>query len=213
MSLFYIAVLIERTFTVSCEYVVGGKLISLNIHNKTGNVFAWNGVYDRSWFSSASNLNNYVHALAFDPTRRILIAGGEFDVAYVDYLSGTVTYKRGLAVSEIPGTAWRSLDGLSVGPVCDEKNCQLSPAVYSLAIHSDSSQLTLYVGGYFQISVTIQGGDPTTSTQRLVTGNVAKCIFNGRGWSWNLDTVSPGTDGPVMVPCQPVLECYLGTTR
>ncbi len=102
LSLCFLASLIKRTFIVS-EYVVGGRLVTLSIHNKTGNVFAWDGLYEKSWFPPVSNLNNYVHALAFDPMRRFLIAGGEFDLPYGDYLSGTVTYLRGLAVMEIRG--------------------------------------------------------------------------------------------------------------
>jgi hypothetical protein len=203
LSFIFLASLIERTLIVSCEYVVGGKLLTLNIYNKTGNVFAWDGDYDKSWFSSVSTLNNYVHALAFDPMRRFLIAGGEFDLPYGDYLSGTVTYVRGLAVMEIPGNAWHSLDDLSVGQTCADKNCPSLPAVYSLTMHSDSSQLTLYVGGFFQISVAVKIGDITTS-QRISTGNVAKCIFDGREWSWSVSTVTPGTDGPVMVSRQPL---------
>ena len=194
--LFAISLLaIHKNISVVCEYVIGGNLITLNIHNRSGNLVAWEAQYDSIWFGLSPQLNNNVNALAFDPLRRIIIAGGEFDVLYDNGLGQSPVRLRGLAIKTIAGNEWQSLGDLAI----NSKGCIFNSdcsAVYTLILHSNESQLAIYVGGRFP---GVTGKNDLSASLNSSPNNVAKCIFDGNSWSWSVGLFSSGTDGPVLV--------------
>ena len=177
--------------SVSCDYVVGAK--HWNSNNTSGNLFVWDVLYDGAHLSS--NLYANVHALVFDPFRRFLIAGGEFDLAYVDISSGSIANVRGLAVRSLHENEWRPLGNLEVNKKCNShRNCA---AIFALSIQSNESECRLYMGGSFQVSS--YDNNVKSMNSNMTMNNVAKCVFHGNSWSWHGMGFSPGINGAVLV--------------
>jgi hypothetical protein len=186
----------RRDISVACEYVIGGNLLTLTVHNRSGNLFGWDRQYDSYWFGSQQQLNNNVHALTFDPFRRVLVAGGEFDVPYDDDQGQIPVRLRGLAVMSLAEGKWRSLGNLAI----NSQNCDISSrcsTVYVLSMQSNETQLAVYVGGNFPNGII--GKNSVSLVSKSNPNNVAKCTFDGASWSWSIHMFSSGTDGPVMV--------------